>query len=81
MRQRHFGVGNLPLAELSFVKKESTSPDLYPRQPANLRRKPGYRPDHTDGKEFQKYQPVWTAAGLSALVCGAACGWDRAGSA
>jgi hypothetical protein len=54
--------GNLPLAELSFVKKESTPPELYPRQPPNLRRKPGYRPDHTDGKEYQKYQPVWTAA-------------------
>lgn len=54
--------GNLPIAELSFVKTESTPPDLYPRQPVKQRRKPGYRPDHTDGKEFQKYQPVWTAA-------------------
>jgi hypothetical protein len=54
--------GNLPLTELSFVKTESTPPELYPRQPVKARRKPGYRPDHTDGKEFQKYQPVWTAA-------------------
>ncbi|MBL8829033.1 MAG: DUF1592 domain-containing protein [Planctomycetaceae bacterium] len=25
-------------------------------------RRPGFRPDHRDGKEFQKWQSVWTAA-------------------
>jgi hypothetical protein len=27
-----------------------------------LRRQPGARPNHTDGDEFKKYQPIWTAA-------------------
>jgi len=53
--------GNLPIAELP-VKKDSSPAESYPRQPPPLRRHPGARPNHTDGEEFKKQQPVWTAA-------------------
>ena len=49
--------GNLPIAELTYEKDRE-----YPRQPVKLARRPGFRPDHTDGKEFQKWQSIWTAA-------------------
>jgi mono/diheme cytochrome c family protein len=49
--------GNLPIAELPYEKDRE-----YPRQPVKPARRPGFRPHHTDGKEFQKWQPVWTAA-------------------
>lgn len=49
--------GNLPLAELAFERGRE-----YPRQPPPIGRKPGYRPNHTDGEEFKKNQPIWTAA-------------------
>src|SRR5690606_37582451 len=49
--------GNLPLAELPFGRDRE-----YPRQPIRPRRRPGFRPNHVDGKEFQKNQSVWTAA-------------------
>ncbi|WP_254513052.1 DUF1592 domain-containing protein [Anatilimnocola floriformis] len=49
--------GNLPVAELTYEKDRD-----YPRQPAKPQRKPGFRPDHRDGKEFQKWQSVWSAA-------------------
>ncbi|MCE9603649.1 MAG: DUF1592 domain-containing protein [Planctomycetia bacterium] len=49
--------GNLPIAEIPHEKDRE-----YPRQPVKPIRRPGFRPDHTDGKEFQKWQPIWTAA-------------------
>jgi mono/diheme cytochrome c family protein len=49
--------GNLPLAELPFERDRE-----YPRQPNRQQRRPGFRPNHVDGKEFQKYQSIWTAA-------------------
>ncbi|MBL8798683.1 MAG: DUF1592 domain-containing protein [Planctomycetia bacterium] len=49
--------GNLPLAELSNERGRPT-----PRVPAPVLRFSGARPNHNDGKEFQKNQPVWTAA-------------------
>ncbi|MEQ8791935.1 MAG: DUF1592 domain-containing protein [Pirellulaceae bacterium] len=49
--------GNLPLAELPFERDRE-----YPRQPPPPPRKSGFRPNHTDGDEFKKNQPVWTAA-------------------
>ena len=49
--------GNLPLAELSNEKNRPV-----PRQPPPPLRHPGSVPNHKDGHEFQKNQPVWTAA-------------------
>lgn len=49
--------GNLPLAELTYERDRE-----YPRQPVKPKRRPGFRPDHRDGKEFQKQQSIWTAA-------------------
>jgi hypothetical protein len=49
--------GNLPIAELSNERGRPT-----PRVPPPALRHPGARPHHVDGKEFQKWQPVWTAA-------------------
>jgi mono/diheme cytochrome c family protein len=49
--------GTLPLAELSNERGRPT-----PRQPAPATRPPGAVPNHKDGREFQKNQPVWTAA-------------------
>jgi len=49
--------GNLPVAELTYEKDRE-----YPRQPVKPTRRPGFRPNHVDGKEFQKWQSVWTAA-------------------
>lgn len=49
--------GNLPVAELTYEKDRD-----YPRQPVKPQRRPGFRPDHRDGKEFQKQQSIWTAA-------------------
>ncbi len=53
--QRLFG--DLPLAKIPFIKDGQ-----YPRQPPQVVRHPGSRPNHTDGDEFKKWQPVWTAA-------------------
>lgn len=49
--------GSLPLAELSNEKNRPV-----PRQPPPLSRHPGAVPNHKDGREFQKNQPIWTAA-------------------
>jgi hypothetical protein len=49
--------GRLPIAELPFERERE-----YPRHPGPPNRKPGFRPNHVDGTEFQKNQPVWTAA-------------------
>lgn len=49
--------GNLPLAELSNERGRPV-----PRQPSPVKRPPGAVPNHKDGREFQKNQPVWTAA-------------------
>ena len=49
--------GNLPIAELTWERDRD-----YPRQPVKPQRRPGFRPHHTDGKEFQKQQSIWTAA-------------------
>jgi hypothetical protein len=53
--------GNLPIAQLA-VKKDASPPESYPRQPPTPKRHPGARPHHVDGPEFNKWQPVWTAA-------------------
>ena len=58
--QRLFG--DLPLAKIPFTKDGK-----YPRQPPKVKRKPGYRPKHTDGDEFKKWQPVCTAASARPL--------------
>lgn len=62
--QRLFG--NLPLAKLPLAKpsgKKGQSPaESYPRLPPPPQRFPGARPNHTDGLEMNKNQPVWTAA-------------------
>lgn len=57
--QRLFG--NLPIAQLT-AKRDASPPDSYPRQPPVPVRRSGARPHHVDGPEFQKWQPVWTAA-------------------
>ena len=49
--------GALPLAPLSTEKGRPL-----PHVPAPPVRHPGSRPNHVDAKEFQKNQPVWTAA-------------------
>ncbi|MGE3803174.1 MAG: DUF1592 domain-containing protein [Gemmataceae bacterium] len=49
--------GKLPLAELSNERGRPT-----PSVPLPVKRHPGSRPSHIDGKEFQKNRPVWTAA-------------------
>lgn len=49
--------GNLPLAELTYERNRE-----YPRQPTKPQRRPGFRPHHNDGKEFDKNQSIWTAA-------------------
>lgn len=53
--QRLFG--KLPIAELAYERDREL-----PRQPVKLQRRPGFRPHHNDGVEFQKNQPTWTAA-------------------
>ena len=53
--------GNLPLAQLA-AKRGSTASETHPRLPPKPARHPGARPHHADGAEFQKLQPVWTAA-------------------
>jgi Protein of unknown function (DUF1592)/Protein of unknown function (DUF1588)/Protein of unknown function (DUF1587)/Protein of unknown function (DUF1585)/Protein of unknown function (DUF1595)/Planctomycete cytochrome C len=53
--------GKLPIAELP-VRKDASPPESYPRQPPPAIRHPGSRPHHVDGPEFNKWQPVWTAA-------------------
>jgi mono/diheme cytochrome c family protein len=49
--------GNLPIVEVPYERDQ-----VIPRQPVKPQRRPGFRPHHTDGKEFQKNQPIWTAA-------------------
>ena len=49
--------GNLPLVELSNERGRPT-----PRVPPPALRFSGARPNHHDGREFQKNQPVWTVA-------------------
>lgn len=58
--QRLFG--DLPLTKLPYVRD-----GVYPRQPPKVIRMPGSRPNHTDGDEFKKGQPVWTAAAARPL--------------
>ncbi|MFT5524051.1 MAG: hypothetical protein ACI9HK_002001 [Pirellulaceae bacterium] len=53
--------GNLPIAQLA-AKRDASAPGTYPRQPPIPVRHPGARPHHVDAPEFQKWQPVWTAA-------------------
>ena len=53
--QRLFG--DLPLTKLPYERD-----GLYPQQPPKVVRHPGSRPNHTDGDEFKKWQPIWTAA-------------------
>ena len=53
--------GTLPIAQLA-AKRDSSPAGSYPRQPPVPVRRPGARPHHVDGPEFQKWQPVWTAA-------------------
>jgi hypothetical protein len=53
--QRLFG--KLPIAEMPYEKDRE-----YPRQPVKPVRRPGFRPQHTDGEEFKKWQPIWSAA-------------------
>ncbi|HSI36668.1 MAG: DUF1592 domain-containing protein [Phycisphaerae bacterium] len=49
--------GSLPLAMIPVEKGRATPP-----VPPPATRHPGSRPNHQDGKEFDKRQPVWTAA-------------------
>ena len=58
--QRLFG--ELPLTKLPYVKD-----GVYPRQPPKVVRRPGSRPNHSDGDEFKKWQPIWTAAAAKPL--------------
>ena len=53
--QRLFG--KLPIAEVPYQRDQ-----VIPRQPTKPQRRPGFRPDHRDGPEYQKQQPIWTAA-------------------
>jgi len=53
--QRLFG--KLPISEVPYARDQEI-----PRQPTKPQRRPGFQPDHRDGPEYQKQQPIWTAA-------------------